>query len=93
MIGEEQHEAVMERGLNLSGLVRDLLNDYLSENKIVIAVSDETKQVYDQVVSNSGASDEDLEPYLMEALKGLLEERIQSMEKLRKKLIKKGGRR
>ena len=92
MIGEDQHEEISKRGLNLSGLVRDLIDDYLSEHTVVLSVSDETKSIYDQVVSNTGAKDEDIEPYLLEALKELLRERIKEMERLHKSLSKKGGR-
>ena len=58
-ISEEQYRALNERSLNVSGLIRDLLGDYLAANKITLQVSDETRRIYDLVVSNTGSSDED----------------------------------
>lgn len=83
MIRAEQYEQITQRGLNLSGLVRDLLDDYLSEHKVTVAVSEETRQLYDRIVSNTGSTDEDVERYLKEALKALLEAKIRSMQELK----------
>lgn len=82
LLREEQYDIISEKGINLSGLVRDLLDDYLSEHKITIAVGEETKDLYDLVISNTGSSDEDLEVYLKEGLKALLKDKIKVMQKL-----------
>ena len=86
MIREDQYESVTQSGLNLSGLFRDLLDDHLSEYKIILSVSEETKQLYNLVISNTGSTDEDLEQYLKEGLKNLLEDKIKSMQSLKEKL-------
>ncbi|OFZ19455.1 MAG: hypothetical protein A2Z20_05345 [Bdellovibrionales bacterium RBG_16_40_8] len=38
-IGENQSKAINDWGLNLSWLVRDLLDDFVKEKKIVLKVS------------------------------------------------------
>ena len=86
MIREDQHQAIGESGLSLSGLFRDLLDDHFSEHKIVLSVSEETKQLYNLVISNTGSTDEDLESYLKDGLKNLLADKIESMQQLKNKL-------
>jgi hypothetical protein len=86
MIREDQYQAIGESGLNLSGLFRDLLDDHFSEHKIVLSVTEETKQLYNLVISNTGSTDEDLESYLKAGLKNLLADKIESMQQLKEKL-------
>ena len=86
MIREDQHQSVIDAGLNLSGLVRDLIDDHMSEFKITMAVTKETREIYDQVVANTGATDADLEEHIVSALKALLKQRIKEMQDLEKKL-------
>lgn len=88
MIREEQYEKLNSAGINLSGLIRDLVDDYLSEHKIILSVTEETKQLYDLIISNTGSTDEDLEQYLKTGLKDLLKDKIKSMQKLEEKLSK-----
>ena len=87
MIREDQYDVVVNKGLNLSGLVRDLLDDYLSEHKITLSVTGETKELYDLIISNTGSTDEDIEVYLKDTLKLLLSDKIKSMQKLEQDLI------
>lgn len=86
MIREDQYQSVNTSGLNLSGLFRDLLDDHFSEHKIVLSVTEETKELYNLIISNTGSTDEDLETYLKEGLKNLLSDKIDSMKKLKDKL-------
>lgn len=86
MIREDQYDLLNEQGLNLSGLIRDLLDDHLSEHKITLAVTDETKKIYDMVISNTGSSDEEVEKYLKITLKQLLKEKIEYMQKIEDQL-------
>ena len=86
-IAEEQHRLLGEQGLNVSGLIRDLLGDYLSDNVITLQVSEETRQIYDTVISNTGADDQELEIHLRKALACLLEEKIENMQVLRNRLV------
>ena len=88
MIRKDQHEEIVQQELNLSGLVRDLLDDYLSANSITLSLSEETMSLYNQIVSNTGAGDNEIEPYLRKALALMLKDRIGVMEKLSKKLEK-----
>jgi post-segregation antitoxin (ccd killing protein) len=90
MIGEDQHKKLRDLGLNVSGLVRDLITDYLSEHRITLSVTEETKTIYQKIVANSGAQDEGLEPYLQEALHKLLKQRIRELSELNEHLNKKG---
>jgi hypothetical protein len=86
MIREDQYEQVNQKDLNLSGLVRDLIDDFLSEHKITLAVSVETKDLYDMIVSNTASSDSELEKYLRQSLKALLKEKIEYMTNIHKSL-------
>lgn len=88
MIREDQYIGVNASGINLSGLIRDLIDDYLSEHKIVLSVSRETKELYDLIISNTGSTDLDLEEYLKKGLKELLSDKIKSMQDLEKQLSK-----
>lgn len=82
MIREDQHLRLSETDLNMSALIRSLIDDHFSESKITLAVSEETAQLYRQVVSNTGSTDADVEPYLRAALKRMLKDRITQMERL-----------
>ena len=89
MIREDQSEKLCRDGLNLSGLVRDLLDDYMSDHKITLSVSEETRAIYDNIISNTGSTDQDVEKYLQSALERLLKDKIQSMQALQKKVFGK----
>jgi hypothetical protein len=84
LIREEQYERIGQLGLNLSGLVRDLLDDYLSEHKITLSVTEETRALYDRIVANTGSSDADVERYLKESLGRMLDDKIKDMQKLQR---------
>lgn len=86
MLKNEQHDHLVRSEINASGLIRDLLDDYFSEHKITIAVSEETRKLYDLIMANTGSSDEELENYLRESLKKLLSNKIKYMQKLEKGL-------
>ena len=86
LVGEDQYEALAARALNISGLVRDLIDDHISDHKVTLAVSEETYTIYDQVVANTGSSDRDLERYFKESLKALLAKKIEDMKSLQKTL-------
>lgn len=86
MVREDQHQAVMDAGLNMSGLLRDLLDDHFSESKITLSVSSKTKKIYDNLVSNFGANDRDLEPHLVLAIDKVLQSKMDEIDALRKSL-------
>ena len=88
---EEQYRVLTERGLNVSGLIRDLLGDHLSDNTINLQVSEETRGIYDLVIANTGATDGDLEVHLRQALAALLDDKIHAMNDLRNQLLVEGG--
>ena len=85
MIREDQHLRLLDLGVNMSGLIRSLIDD-LSESKITLAVSEETAHLYQQIVSHTGSTDADIEPYLRAALKKMLKDRIGDMEKLHRSI-------
>ena len=87
MITEEQYREVTDRGLNLSGLMRDLLGDHFSNDVISLQVSEDTRKVYDLLVSNAGATDHDIEIHIRRALANLLAEKIEEMHTLRTRLL------
>lgn len=86
MIREDQHVQLLELGVNMSGLIRSLIDDHLSESKITFAVSEDTAHLYQQIVSHTGSTDADVEPYLRVALKRMLKERISQMEALHRSI-------
>jgi hypothetical protein len=91
MIGETQYHTLTERGLNVSGLIRDLLGDYLSENVIAVQVSEETKRIYDLVVANTGSTDQEIEVHLRAALAKVLEQKIEEMQTLHRNLLEEAS--
>ncbi len=86
LVRPEQHERVMSSGLNMSGLVRGLLDDHFSEEKIVLSVSPRVKGVYQQLISNLGAEDRQLEVYFLEALDKFLADKTSQIDDLRKSI-------
>ena len=60
MIVAKQYRILSEQGLNVSGLIRDLIGDHLSENVITLQVSEETRHIYNTVISNTGSNDQEL---------------------------------
>ncbi len=86
MVREDQYKNLTDQGLNVSGLVRDLIDDHLSENKITISVGEETRNIYDRIVANTGSTDIDVEIYFREALKNLLKDKIRAMQNLQKQI-------
>jgi hypothetical protein len=82
LIKENHHESLNKKDINISGLVRDLLDDHFSDFKITIGVSEKTRNLYDQIVANTGSTDEDIEVYFRKALKELLNDKISAMKSL-----------
>ncbi len=86
MLRPDQKERVNKAGLNMSGLIRGLLDDHFSEEKIVLSVSPEVRRVYENVISNLGAEDKELEIYFLEALDRFLANRTRQIDALRKSI-------
>ena len=86
MLRQDQHQTVLDAGLNMSGLLRDLLDDHFSESKITLSISTKTKKIYDNLISNFGANDRDLEPHLVLAMDKVLQSKIDEIDALRKRL-------
>ena len=82
LIRDDQYEALGKRGLNLSGLVRDMIDDYLSAHTITISVTDKTRELYDRIVANTGTTDADIERSFKESLGAILKEKIKEMQSL-----------
>ncbi len=88
VIREDQYQKMSAENVNVSGLIRDLIDDHYSRHSITLTVSEETRNLYDQVVSKAPKGDSDIEPYFKAALREMLKERIAQMEKLQKQLEK-----
>ena len=84
MIRKDQYDRLQEMNVNVSGFVRDILDDRLSDDMITVNVSQETRALYDRIISMSPKGDADLEPYLREALKNMLKDYIAQMQDLHK---------
>lgn len=85
-IREDQYELVRSRGLGFSALIRDLLDDRFSSNKVILNLSEEGKKLYDVIVGSFGAHDVDLEPFFLKALDEFIGQRIETLSKLRGKI-------
>jgi esterase/lipase len=86
MLREDQYQKVVDAGLNMSGLLRDLLDDHFSKSKITLSVTPKTKQIYDNLISNFGGRDRDIEPHFVQVMDKVLQEKIDKIDALRKKL-------
>ncbi len=83
MIGEKQYERIAGAGLNISGFIRDLIDDHFSSHVISLSVSKKTHDLYEKIISNTGASDEDIEPLIVEVLKKVLDDRLEKIKSLK----------
>jgi hypothetical protein len=92
LIEEPQYREIQRRRLNLSGFIRDLITDSFSERHVVLSVSQRTRELYNEIISNFGATDEELESCLVRALDELLQMKAKDIETVRRRLLKKGGR-
>jgi len=88
VIREDQYQKMSTDNVNVSGLIRDLIDDHYSRHSITLNVSEETRTLYDQVVSKAPKGDTDIEPYFKSALREMLKDKIHQMEKLSKELDK-----
>jgi len=86
LVRPDQHKRVTSAGLNMSGLIRGLLDDHFSDEKIVLSVSPRVKKVYQQLISNLGAEDRELEIYFLEALDKFLADKTRQIDDLRKSI-------
>ena len=89
LIREDQHQKVTDLGLSLSGLLRDLLDDRFSDTTVTLSVSKRTRKLYDNIISNFGVGDADLERFFVHALDRFLSERSREIEVLKKRLSEK----
>lgn len=87
LIRPDQQARVVQEGLALSGLVRDLIDDRFSKTVVSLSVSPRTRKMYDLVVSNFGVSDRELERYIVEALDAFLRDKASEIDELREELI------
>ncbi|MBX2836230.1 MAG: hypothetical protein KTR35_05210 [Gammaproteobacteria bacterium] len=79
----DQYERISAQGLNASGLIRGLLDDHFSDTKIVFSVSEEVKGVYEQVISNFGGDDAEIEAFFLTAMDRYLEHKTAQIKDLR----------
>lgn len=91
LIGEDQYQEITTKGLNLSWLVRDLIDQHLSDKKIVLDVTEETLRLFQKVVGFTNGVDADFEPFFREALHSYLKNKIENMQKLEKQAFKKSS--
>lgn len=89
MIGEDQYEALSKKGVNVSWLVRDMIDQYLNEKKIVLDVSDETLKLYQKVSGLTGGKPDEFETHFKKALLEFLKSKIDEMQLLEKNVSTK----
>ncbi len=86
VLRKEQHDKLQEMNVNISGFIRDIIDDRLSDHVITLGVTQETRALYDRIISMSTSGDTDFEPYLREALKSMLKNYIEEMQNLHKNI-------
>ena len=91
LIPESMYEQIVkERGWQLSGTVREALEDILSSYKVTISVSEETRDLYQSIFNETHFSDTDFEPFFREALGKFLESaidrKVQNLKELQGRL-------
>lgn len=86
VIRNDQYAQLQDMNINVSGFIRDIIDDRLSDHTITLNVTPETRTLYNQIVSTSPKGDTDIEPYLRDALKKLLQDRIVEMKALQESL-------
>jgi hypothetical protein len=90
MIGDDQYEKISARKLNLSWLVRELLDAYLNDNEISLKVTNETRELYEKIIGGQSTDpDPEFEPFLKDALRKLLKLKIEKMQTLEKQAFRK----
>ena len=91
-IPNSYYEAITEKGLKLSGVIREALEDQLNPNTITISVSQKTHELYMDLFSTTNCEDKDFEPYLKKALKEfvteLIEKRSDKLAEIKRELEK-----
>ena len=80
VIRNDQYQHLQDMKINVSGFIRDIIDDRLSNHTVTLNVSEETRLLYDKIVSSTPKGDIDIEPYFREALKKILEKRIEDMK-------------
>lgn len=80
IIPESYHQEIQERGLKLSGVVREALEDQLNPDTITLSVTKEIHDLYMQLFSMSECNDADFAPFLRKALTEYVEEIINNRE-------------
>lgn len=89
-IPKDYYESIMERGLKLSGVIREALEDQLNPNTITISVNSDTHRIYMDLFSTTNCEDKDFEPYLRDALQkfvsDIIEKRSDKLLSLKKEL-------
>ncbi|WP_419172330.1 hypothetical protein [Halobacteriovorax sp.] len=88
-IDESLHKKVHEDNLNLSALVREKLEDFYSESKITVSVTQEIHELYNKAMALTGGSDEELSPYISEAIIKYLANKKEDLNKEIDELLKK----
>lgn len=88
-IDEKLYKKAHDQGLNLSGLIREKLDDYFNGNHITLSVSREMKQKYDEIYSILNLTDDELAPFLNKALNEFLKSKKKQIDSEINKLIKK----
>ncbi len=83
---EVQHDELLSQEANVSGVIRELLDDYLSGRSIVLKVDEQTRQLYDEVMSSTGFGDAELAAALTTALESLLEKKMEDLKALQASL-------
>ncbi len=90
IIPHEYYDEIQSRGLKLSGVVREALEDQLNPNTVTISVSEETHRLYMQIFNESNCNDSDFEPYLKKALQDfidkIIENKVQKLKNIQSKL-------
>ncbi|EQC45101.1 hypothetical protein [Bacteriovorax sp. DB6_IX] len=89
IIPKHYHEEISKRGLKLSGVVREALEDQLNENTITLSVPKDIHELYMELFSMSECNDSEFVPYLKKALAEYIDDVMAKKENKLREIKKK----
>lgn len=90
IIPKKYQEEVQARGLKLSAVIREALEDQLNPQTITLSVSETTHKLYMELFNDQQCSDSDFEPFLKEAMEKyinyVIDKKTEELQKLKERI-------
>jgi hypothetical protein len=85
---ESHHDELLRRGVNVSGLIRELLDGHLGGSSITLPVDAETRRLYDEVMAGTGYTEAELGTHLRRVLGELLDQKLRDLTELKSEIAR-----